>query len=472
MKLNQLTVKEAIEGLRKKRFTSHELTSACLSRIKKVDKKVKAFITVDEKKAIEKARKADKLIRDKSGFKNKPLLGIPIAVKDNFCTKDLKTTAASAVLDDYHPVYESTVTRRLKEAGAIVIGKTNMDAWAHGSSTETSQFFPTRNPWNLKRLPGGSSGGNAAAIIGDEAIGAVGSETAGSIRQPASWCGIVGFKPTYGRVSRYGLIAMASSLDSPGPMTKTIEDSALLLQVLAGKDRLDATTLPEKVPNYSAKIKGGIKGVKIGIPKEYFLEKMDKKIIRAVQKAVRLLKAQGAETYPVSLLNPAYSVAVYAILQRSEVSSNLARYDGIRYGRGRDSFGEEAKRRVMLGTYTLSTGYHEKYYLKAQKVRTLICRNFEKVFEKVDCLVAPTSPSLALERGASAKDPLFGEMQDILVGASTLAGLAGVSLPCGFSNGLPIGLQIIGPQLSEELLLKTGYAYEQEAGWHKKRPKI
>ncbi len=470
MKLNQLTIKEALRGLQNKTFSAQELTKACLYRIDEIDKKIKAFITVNEEEALKKANEADALLKDKSVLKNKPLLGIPVAVKDNFCTRDLETTAASKVLENYSPVYESTVTRRLKEAGVIIIGKTNMDAWAHGSSTETSQFFTTKNPWNFNRLPGGSSGGSAASIIADEAIGAIGSETAGSIRQPAAWCGLVGFKPTYGRVSRYGLIAMASSLDSPGPMTKTIWDAALMLQILAGNDKMDATTSSIKVPDYLAKINSGIKGVKIGVPKEYFLKEMDKEIVEAVRKAVKILESRGAKIIDVSLIDPKYSVAVYTILQRSEVSSNLARYDSIRYGHGRTNFGEEAKRRIMLGTHALSSGYYEKYYFKAQKVRSLICQDFDRAFKKIDILVAPTSPSVALRLGATVKDPMFGEMQDVLVEASSLAGLPGVNVPCGFSQDLPIGLQIIGPQFSEELLFQVGYAYEQVTDWHKKRP--
>lgn len=466
MKLNTLTVREARGGLKEKTFSAKELTKACLERIEKVDKKIKAFITIDKKSALKQAEKADKIIS------NQPLLGIPIAVKDNFCTKRFRTTAASKVLKNYLPVYDATVVRRLKEAGAIIIGKTNMDAWAHGSSTETSQFFTTRNPWDLNCLPGGSSGGSAAAIIADETIGAIGSETAGSIRQPAAWCGILGFKPTYGRVSRYGLIAMASSLDSPGPMTKTVEDAALILQVLAGKDEMDVTSSPRAVPNYLTKLKGGITGLKIGIPKEYFLEGMDEGVIKVVQRAIKVLEGQGAKVKEVTLLDPKYSVAVYTILQRSEVSSNLARYDGVRFGQDRTYFGEEAKRRIMLGAYALSSGYYEQYYLKAQKARSLICQDFDRVFKKVDCLVAPTSPSVALKVGASVQDPMFGEMQDILVEASSLAGLPGVNLPCGFSNGLPVGMQVIGPQFSEELLFQVGYAYEQATDWHKRRPKL
>jgi len=473
-RLSQLTIKEAREGLRRKKFSSLELTRACLERIKKLDKKIKAFLTVSERESLEQAKKSDKILNQPQAVTNRQaLLGIPVAVKDNFCTEGVKTTAASAVLENYFPVYDATVVQRLKEAGAIIIGKTNMDAWAHGSSTETSQFFTTRNPWDLGRLPGGSSGGSAAAIIADEVIGAVGSETAGSIRQPAAWCGMVGFKPTYGRVSRYGLIAMASSLDSPGPMTKTIEDAAFVLQALAGQDKMDATTSPKEVPDYLMALEKKLPGLKIGIPKEYFLEGMNKEVVAVVQGAIKVLEKLGMRIKEVSLLDPQYSVAVYTILQRSEVSSNLARYDGLRYGNDRASFGEEAKRRIMLGTYALSSGYYEQYYLKAQKVRTLICQDFDRVFSQVNLLVAPTSPSVALKVGASLDDPMFGEIQDILVEASTLAGLPGVNLPCGFSKeGLPIGMQIIGPQFSEELLFQAGHTYEQATDWHKRRPKL
>ena len=356
MKLNELTITQAQEGLKKKKFSSQELVKACLKRIKKVDPKIKAFITVCEKEALDQAKKADEFID------SKPLLGIPVAIKDNFCTKEIKSTAASRVLENYIPVFDATVVKRLKKAGAIIIGKTNMDAWAHGSSTEASDFFTTHNPWDLNRLPGGSSGGSAAAVIADEIIFGIGSETAGSIRQPAAWCGIVGFKPTYGRVSRYGLIAMASSTDSPGLLTKTVKDSALVLQILAGKDELDATTSSEKVPHYLKNIKKGIKRLKIGVPREYFVPGMEKEVAQRVKEAIKVLGKLGAKIREITLLDPKYSVAVYTILQRSEVSSNLARYDGIRYGRERTKFGEEAKRRIMLGTYTLSAGYYEAYY--------------------------------------------------------------------------------------------------------------
>ncbi len=473
MKLNQLTIVEALKGLKEKKFSAVELTQACLNRIKEVDDRIKAFITVCSKEALAQAKRADKEIgQDKNIFTKKPLLGIPLAIKDNFCTQGIKTTAASKVLADYIPPFDATVVKRLKAAGAIVLGKTNMDAWAHGSSTETSDFFTTRNPWDLNRLPGGSSGGSAAAIVTNETIGAIGSETAGSIRQPAAWCGVTGFKPTYGRVSRYGVIAMASSTDSPGPITKTIKDATLVLRVVAGKDELDATTSGKKVSLYnSGKI--DLRKIKIGVPEEYFLKDMDKEIIKFVRRGIEFLKNKGAKIIPVNLLDPKYSVAVYTVVQRSEVSSNLARYDGIRYGSKRSAFGTEAKRRIMLGTYALSTGYYDQYYLKAQKVRTLINNDFDRVFSKVDLLIAPTTPVPALELGAWGKTPMFGELMDILVEASSLAGLPGVSFPCGFTkNNLPIGMQIIGPQFSEELLFRVGHYYQQITDWHKKKPKL
>jgi len=473
MNLNELSIREALKGLKEKEFSCEELVQACLARIKAVDNKIKAFITVCDKEALAEAEKADELIKsDPQIFEKKPLLGIPMAIKDNFCTKGIKTTASSKVLENYLPVYDATVVKKLKEAGAIILGKTNMDAWAHGSSTETSDFFTTRNPWDLSRLPGGSSGGSAAAVAADMTIFAIGSETAGSIRQPAAWCGVTGFKPTYGRVSRYGVIAMCSSTDSPGPITKTVEDAALILKNLAGKDKHDATSVDRKVPDFKLK-DFNIKNLKIGVPQQYFLKDMDKEVIDQIKQQIQFFEKLGAKIISVNLVNPKYSVAVYTVIQRSEVSSNLARYDGIRYGQQRTSFGTEAKRRIMLGTYTLSAGYYDQYYLKAQKARTLIIKDFEQVFKKVDILVSATAPTPALELGAWEKSPMFGELMDILVEASSLAGLPGISLPCGFTkNGLPIGMQIIGPQFSEELLLKTGDFYQEVTNWYKRKPSL
>lgn len=470
MKLNELTIIEAKKGLENKEFSSVDLVLACLNRIKEIDSSVKAFVTVCEKEALEQAREVDTIINNQpSTISHQPLLGIPIAVKDNFCTKGIKTTASSNVLKDYAPVYDATVIKKLKEAGAIILGKTNMDAWAHGSSTETSDFFTTHNPWNLERVPGGSSGGSAAAIASDMTIGAIGSETGGSIRQPASWCGVIGLKPTYGRVSRYGLISMASSFDCPGPITKTVEDAALMLEVLAGKDEYDATTSSREVLKYLENCPKPLQDFKIGVPKEYF-QKVDSEVETAVLKALEALNQLGCEIIELSLMDPKYAIAVYTILQRAEVSSNLARFDGIRFGFDRNSFGEEAKRRIMLGTYTLSSGYYDAYYQKAQKVRTLICNDFDEAFKKVDFILGPTSPTTALALGKNSESAMFGEIQDMLVEPSTIAGLPGISLNCGFSKDkMPIGMQIVGPQFSEDRILQLSYAYQRMTDWHLKK---
>lgn len=474
MNLNQLTIKEAEEGLKQKKFSSVDLTKNCLKRIREIEPRLNAFVTVTEKEALEQAKKADEIISNLTveQFNDYPLLGIPISIKDNFCTKGIKTTASSKVLSDFIPPYDATVVTRLKNAGAVILGKTNMDAWAHGSSTETSDYGSTKNPWNLKRLPGGSSGGAAASVSSDEVLGGIGSETAGSIRQPASWCGAVGLKPTYGRVSRYGIIAMASSLDSPGPITKTVEDSALILNVLAGHDNFDATTSLIKVENYTKNLQKDIKGLRIGISEDYF-RGIHREITENVQNALRIFEKQGAIIKNIKLFDPRSSIAVYTILQRAEVSSNLARYDGIRYGNGREFFGQEAKRRIMLGTYTLSAGYYDAYYKKAQQVRTLIIKDFNDAFKNVDVVIAPTSPSTALPVGSSEDNPMFGEMADVLVEPSSIAGLPGISVTSGFSSeNLPIGMQIIGPQFSENLILNVAYQYEQEAMFYKQKPKL
>lgn len=471
MKLNNLTVKKALVGLKNKDFSSVELTNACLEQIKKTEPKINAFVTISEKEALEQAKLCDKAI---SNGVDLPLLGIPFAIKDNFSTKGIKTTASSMVLNEYIPPYDATVVKKLKNAGVVLLGKTNMDAWAHGSSTETSDFGASKNPWNIKHLPGGSSGGSAASVAADQTIAAIGSETAGSIRQPASWCGVVGLKPTYGRVSRYGVIAMGSSLDSPGPITKTVEDSALILQVLAGKDEMDATTSPLPVGDFSKSLNKEIKDIKIGISNEYFIKGIDKEVEETVKKAILNLIKLGAKQEDVKLFDPKYAIDVYTIIQRSEVSSNLARYDGIRFGNGRDYFKEEAKRRVMFGTYALSSGYYDQYYNKAQQVRTVIIKDFNRAFEKVDVIIAPTSPSLALPLGATKDAAMFGEIADVLVEPSSIAGLSGISIPVGFSkSGLPIGMQIIGPQFSEELVLNVANIYEKETEnetWRKEKP--
>lgn len=460
LKLNTLTVKEAQKGLKEGKFSSLDLVSSCLTRIKEIEKEVDAFITVFEKEALLNAKEADKLLKDKSIFTKKPLLGIPFGLKDNFLVKGKRTTAASKVLDEYKAHYSATVAKRLLDAGAILLGKTNLDAWCHGSSTETSDYKTTKNPHDLTKLPGGSSGGSAAVVASDMGIFAIGSETAGSIRLPASWCGVVGLKPTYGRVSRYGVIAMGSSLDSPGPITKTVEDAAIVLEVIAGKDKFDATTSEISTPAYAQGLQKDIKGLKIGLPREYFMEETQKGINDMVLAEVKKLEGLGAKLIAVSILDPKYSIADYTIVQRAEVSSNLARYDGIRYGQDRHFFGEEAKKRVMLGTYALSSGYYDAYYKKAQKVRTLMKKDFDEIFKKVDVLVAPSTASTALPVGSSKNHPMFGEVMDVLLEASSLVGLTGINVPAGLLDGLPVGMQFIANHFEEEKILNAAHLYE------------
>jgi aspartyl-tRNA(Asn)/glutamyl-tRNA(Gln) amidotransferase subunit A len=469
--LNTLTLTGALEGLQAKQFSSVELVSSCLEQIAHHDSHLHAFITLNQK-ATDAAIKADAEIAKSvsNAFKSKPLLGIPIALKDNFLTQDLQTTASSKVLEGYIPPFNATVVNKLIASGAIIIGKTNMDAWAHGSSTETSDFGPTYNPWNVNHLPGGSSGGSAAAVAADACIAAIGSETAGSIRQPAAWTGITGLKPTYGRVSRYGVVAMASSTDSPGPMTKTVADSLLLLNQIAGFDPHDATTINLPFKLNLEDLNRPLKGMRLGLPDTYLLPEMDKQVIAIIREAAVEFERLGATIIPIDLMDPHYSIGVYTVLQRSEVSSNLGRYDGIRYGHDRSFFGEEAKRRMMLGTFSLSTGYYDEYYKKAQKVRTLIVEDFNAAFEKVDAIIGPTSPGPALKIGASKDQPMFGEMEDILVEASSIAGLTGINVPCGFVSGLPIGLQITGPQQAEALVLNIAHQYQQATSWHLQKP--
>jgi len=459
-KLNKLTLTEAKRGLRQKEFTSVQLTTACFDQIKRFDSELKVFLTLFEKNALETAKKVDKLIaKDKAVLEKKPLLGIPYALKDNFLVKGKRTTAASKVLDDYKAHYSSTVFQKLENAGAILLGKTNLDAWCHGSSTESSAYFTTRNPHDINTLPGGSSGGSAAAVAADMCIFAIGSETAGSIRLPASWCGVVGLKPTYGRVSRYGVIAMGSSLDSPGPLTKTVADSSIVLYAISGKDKFDATTSERKVEeirNFPQKLDG----VRIGLPREYFMKETQEGINELVKKEIKKLESLGAVLVEVSLMDPKYSIADYTIIQRAEVSSNLGRYDGIRYGNDRSCFGQEAKKRVMLGTYALSSGYYDAYYKKAQKVRMLMKNDFDKVFKKVDLLVSPTTASVALPVGSSKNHPMFGEVMDLLLEASSLIGLTGITVPVGVINNLPVGMQFIAPHFRENNVLAAGNAYE------------
>lgn len=463
MKLNQLTILEAQAGLKAKKFSIVELVTSCLAQIKKHDQQLHCFLALNNK-AIAQAK-----AKDKKPDWSKPLFGIPFAIKDNFLTTDMPTTASAKLLDGYLPQYSATVYQRLLDAGAICLGKTNMDAWAHGSSTETSDYGPTLNPWNPDYLPGGSSGGSAAAVAADMCVFAIGSETAGSIRQPAAWCGITGFKPTYGRVSRYGIIAMASSTDSPGPHTKTVFDAAIVGKVIAGNDPYDATTASQSVDINAHQLASySVKGKKIALPKEYLTGPVKKLILQAAE----VFEKNGAEIKTVSLLDPDFAVGVYTIIQRSEVSSNLARYDGIRYGFNRSYFSYQAKNRSLLGAFALSTGYYDQYYKKAQQVRTKIIEEFKQLFKTYQFYLAPISPGPALKLGAAEKTPMFGEIEDRLVEAAAISGLTGLSVPCGFVNKLPIGLQITGPQFSEQSILSAGYYYQTQTNWHLQKPKL
>ncbi len=458
-----MTIIEASEGLKKKNFSARDLLEDCYRRIEQVDNKIHAFLALNKELALQQAGEVEKILN--TGQTEKPLLGIPVAIKDNFNTVGLTTTASSNILINYQPPYNATVVNKLRDAGAIILGKTNMDAFAHGSSTETSDFGSTKNPWNLNYLPGGSSGGSAAAVAANETIFAVGSETAGSIRQPAAWCGVVGFKPTYGRISRFGLIAMASSTDSPGPLTKSVADAKLIYKILAGFDENDATTAVNPV-NYKTK---NIRELKIGIPKEYYRSETQKGINEMVLASAKILEKLGARIIELSLLDPEYAISDYTVVQRAEVSSNLARFDGIRFGGTRDNFNEENMRRIMLGTYTLSAGYYDAYYKRAQKVRTLIVNNFNRAWKEVDLLLAPTSPTVAQKIGATKGQAMYGEISDMLVEPSSIAGLPGINLPCGFIEGLPVGMQIIGPQWSEDLILYLAEKYEDNTEWHRRK---
>lgn len=463
MNLADLTIKKVHQGFKEKQFSVEELIKNYLEEIKKQDKKLNAFITVCEQEAWEESKSWDKKLQKNPEILEKyPLLGIPVGVKDIFCTKGIKTTAGSRVLENYIPVYDATVVKKLKEAGAIIIGKTNLDAWAHGSSGENSDFGPTKNPHDLERVPGGSSSGSAVAVAANMCLISTGSDTGGSIRQPASFCGVVGLKPSYGRVSRFGVVAMASSLDCMGHFSKTVEDAALVLKVTAGKDENDATSSFEEVPDYEKFLGKPIKNLKIGIPKEYLIKGIDKRIEKRFFEVVNFLKKQGLKIKEVSLPHTKYALAVYYIVQPSEVSSNLARYDGIRYGWGRERFGAEAKRRIMLGTFTLSAGYYDAYYLKAMKVRTLIKKDFEEVFEKVDILLTPVSPTLPFKLGEKTKNPLEMYLSDIFTIPASLAGIPGMSLPVGKIENLPVGIQILAPLYKEEKIFQLSWRIETE----------
>ena len=482
--LGQLTLHAARDGLARRDFSAVELTRSCLSRIEQVESRVKAFITVTGDIALAQAEKADRLLAAGDG---QPLTGIPMQLKDLISTQGIPTTCASRMLENYVPVYDATVAARLKEQGAVLLGKGNMDEFAMGSSCENSAFFPTHNPWDLARAPGGSSGGAAAAVAAGEAIFALGSDTGGSIRQPASLCGVVGLKPTYGRVSRYGLIAFASSLDQIGPVGQDVTDCALILNAIAGYDPRDSTSLPAADVDFTAGLTGRLDNLRLGIPEEYFTAGMDPGVRAAVLQAVAELEKLGAVVEPVSLPTTQHALACYYIIAPSECSANLARYDGVKFGYSyqdtadmwqameitrQRGFGPEVKRRIMLGTYALSAGYYDAYYLKAQQVRTLIRQDFARVFEQVDALVTPTSPVAAFPLGEKMADPVQMYLIDVCTLPINIAGLPAMSVPCGFADGLPVGMQLIGPPLSEARLLGLAYAYEQATEWHKARPKL
>jgi aspartyl-tRNA(Asn)/glutamyl-tRNA(Gln) amidotransferase subunit A len=468
-----LTIKETTEKLKKKEVSVVEITKTYFKRIKEVDGKIHAFLALNEENALKEAQQADDEIKTTPDiFEKKPLLGVTVGVKDLYTTKDLKTTAGSKIIEHYVPPFDATVVKKYKEAGAIIIGKTNEDAWGHGSSGENSDYDPTRNPYDLERVPGGSSSGSGAAVAAEECLVATGTDTGSSVRLPAAFCNLVGLKPTYGRVSRYGVMAMASSFDTIGHMTNTVHDNAQVLEVTAGRDPFDATSSPLVVPQYTKLLNKKIAGMKIGIPKEYFVSGIDSKVAKVTQDAIDTFKKMGATIEEVSLPHTDVAMACYYILVPSEVSSNLARFDGVRYGEAREVFGAEAKRRIMLGAYTLSSGYYDAYYLKAAKVRRLIKQDFEETFKKVDVLIAPSSPSLPFKIGEKADDPLQMYLSDIFLCPINLAGVPSLNVPCGFVGELPVGLQIIGPHFKEELLYQVGSQYEKETEFYKKRPQL
>jgi aspartyl-tRNA(Asn)/glutamyl-tRNA(Gln) amidotransferase subunit A len=486
VELHELTIEEAHRLLKQKEISSVELTRAVLDRIKKVEKNVDAFLMISEKSALQQAEVADEKI---AGGHCEPLTGIPLAIKDVICTRGVETTCGSKILQNFIPPYNATVIEKLEHQGAVVLGKTNMDEFAMGSSTENSGFKITHNPWDMERVPGGSSGGSAAAVAADMCLGALGSDTGGSIRQPASYCSTVGLKPTYGRVSRYGLVAFASSLDQIGPLTKNVADCAVMLNAIAGYDFADSTSVPEDVPDYAGALKNGLKGVRIGIPKEYAAtEGIDPEVSAAVEQAVRILEDLGAEKVAVSLPHTDYAVAAYYVIAPSEASSNLARYDGVKYG-ARDThqneliqmyrstrsngFGPEVQRRIIIGTYCLSAGYYDAYYGKASQIRSLIISDFNNAFKTCDLIASPVAPTPAFKIGEKVNDPLTMYLTDIFTLSANLAGIPGMSVPCGFSkNGLPIGLQLLGNHFNEEMLLKVAYNFEQATEFHKKKPAL
>ena len=482
--LNWLSIQEAHNQLASRQISSVELTQACLDRIAAVEDRVQSFLTLTPELALAQAEEADRMLATGTGG---PLTGVPVQIKDVMCTQGVTTTCASRMLENYVPVYNATAVERLINQGAVMLGKGNMDEFAMGSSCENSAFHPTRNPWDLDRVPGGSSGGAAASVAAGETIYSLGSDTGGSVRQPASLCGVVGLKPTYGLVSRYGLIAFASSLDQIGPVTRNVADCALVLNAIAGHDPRDATSVVREPKDYTAGLGQDIKGLRLGVPEEYFVDGMDPGTRKAVEDAVTALEGLGASVRPVSLPTTRYALACYYIIAPSECSANLARYDGVKYGYSYQDtddiweamektreygFGPEVTRRVMLGTYALSSGYYDAYYLKAQQARTLIKQDFDRVFEDVDALITPTSPVTAFKIGEKIGDPVQMYLIDVCTLPVNIAGLPGLSVPCGFSDGLSVGMQLIGPNFSEETLLRIAHAYESATQWSHARPSI
>jgi aspartyl-tRNA(Asn)/glutamyl-tRNA(Gln) amidotransferase subunit A len=485
LELYYLTAHELHDLLVKKEISAEEICRAVFDRIDAVEDKIKAYVTLTRDRAFARAREIDRKIA--AGEEVPPLAGIPVAIKDNMCTRGVRTTCSSKILYNFVPPYNATVVEKLEAAGTVMVGKTNMDEFAMGSSTENSGFFVTANPWDLERVPGGSSGGSAAAVAAGEAITALGSDTGGSIRQPAAFCGVVGLKPTYGAVSRYGLVAFASSLDQIGPFTRDVTDCALMLNAICGHDPLDSTSAPRDIPDFASYLRDDVKGLKIGVPREYMGEGIDPAVKEIIGQATGLLASLGAEIEETSLPHSRYALPTYYLIAPAEASSNLARYDGVRYGyRTEDArdvvdmfmktrsqgFGPEVKRRIMLGTYALSAGYYDAYYLKALKVRTLIKQDFDRAFEKFDVLLAPTAPSPAFKRGEKTGDPLQMYMSDICTLAVNLAGMPGISIPAGFVDGLPVGMQLIGKPFGEGTLLRVAYTFEQHTDYHRRRPSL
>lgn len=482
----RLTIHQALEKLRSRELSAAQLTQSVLDRIRATDEKIHSYLMVSENEALAQAKEADRILS--AGDPPPPLCGIPVAVKDVILTQGIRSTAGSKILEDFIPPYDASVIHKLKEAGAIIIGKVNCDEFAMGSSNENSAYGPSKNPWDVSRVPGGSSGGSATCVAADQALASLGTDTGGSIRLPASFCGVVGLKPTYGRVSRFGVVAYASSLDQVGPVAKDVRDCATMLQTIAGHDPRDSTSVDTPTPDYLANLGRGVKGLKVGIPKEYFVEGMQPEVDQAVHKAIDELQALGAEPISVSLPHTDYAIATYYIIATAEASSNLARYDGVKYGHRSaraeglvdmyrqsraEGFGPEVKRRIMLGTYALSAGYYEAYYLKAQKVRTLIRKDFLDAFKECDVLATPVAPTTAFRLGEKTADPMTMYLSDIFTIAVNLAGLPGLSVPCGFDqHGMPMSVQLIGKPFGEEALLQAGYAYEQATEWRMRKPEL